>query len=145
LQVSPTARPKKQKIRKMTEEKVEATKAEVQRLLDTGFIREVVYHVWLANVLMVRKKNSKWWMCMDFTDLNKCCPKDDFPLERIDKIVDSVVGCKMMALLDCLSGYHQIWLRKEDEEKISFIIPFGTFCYLRMPKVSAMPGQHSTE
>jgi hypothetical protein len=145
LQVSPTTRPKKQKIRKMTEEIVEAAKAEAQRLLDMGFIREVVYHVWLANVLMVRKKNSKWWMCTDFTDLNKCCPKDDFPLERIDKIVDSVVGCKMMALLDCLSGYHQIWLRKEDEGKISFIIPFGTFCYLRMLKVSAMPGQHSTE
>jgi hypothetical protein len=71
---------------------------------------------------------------MVFTDLNKCCPKDDFPLARIDKIVNSTVGCEMMALLDCFSGYHEIWLHKEDEEKISFITPFGTFCYLRMPE-----------
>jgi hypothetical protein len=113
---------------------VEAAKAEVQRLLDEGFIREVTYPQWLVNVVMVRKKNGKWWMCTDFTDLNKCCPKDDFPLARIYKIVDSTVGCEMMALLDCFSGYHQIWLCKEDEERTSFITPFGTFCYLRMPK-----------
>jgi hypothetical protein len=73
-------------------------------------------------------------MCTDFTDLNKCCPKDDFPLIRIDKIIDSTVGSEMMALLDCFSGYHQIWLHKEDEEKTSFITPCSTFCYLRLPK-----------
>jgi hypothetical protein len=69
-----------------------------------------------------------------FTDLNKCCPKDDFPLTRIDKIIDSVAGCEIMALLDCFSSYHQIWLHKEDEEKISFITPFGMYYYLRMPE-----------
>jgi hypothetical protein len=89
---------------------------------------------------MVRKKNGKWQMCTEFTNLNKCCPKDDFPLTRIDKIVDSTVGCEMMALLNCFSGYHQIWLCKEDEEKTSFITPFDTFCYLRMPK-----GLHNAE
>jgi hypothetical protein len=72
-------------------------------------------------------------MCIDFTDLNKCCPKDGFPLARIDKIVNSTMGCEMMALLDCFLGYHEIWLHKEDEEKTNFITPFGTFCYLRMP------------
>jgi hypothetical protein len=118
----------------MSEEKVEAVKAEVQRLLHTNFIREVTYPQWLANVVMVQKKNGKWWMCTDFTDLNKCCPKDDFPLTRIDKIVDCAAGCKMMALLNCFWGYHQIWLHKEDEEKKSFITPFGTYCYLRMPE-----------
>jgi hypothetical protein len=79
LQVSPRARPKKQKLRKMSEEKMEAAKAEVQRLLVVAFIWEVAYPQWMANVVMVRKKNSKWHMCMDFTDLNKCCPKDGFP------------------------------------------------------------------
>jgi hypothetical protein len=118
----------------MLEEKVEAAKAEVQRLLDTCFIRGVAYPQWLANVVMVRKKNGKWWMCTDFIDLNKCCPKDDFPLARIDKITDFTVGCEVKALLDCFSGYHQLWLRKEDEEKTSFITPFGTYCYLRMHK-----------
>jgi hypothetical protein len=71
-------------------------------------------------------------MCTDFTNLNKCCPKGDFPHARIDKIVDFTMGCEMMALLDCFSGYHQIWLHKEDKEKTSFITPIGTYCYLRM-------------
>jgi hypothetical protein len=84
--------------------------------------------------MMVKKKNGKWRMCTNFTDLYKYCLKDDFPLLRIDKVVDSVAGCETMALLDCFSGYHQIWLRKEDEEKTSFITPFDTYCYLRMPK-----------
>jgi hypothetical protein len=64
----------------MSKEKVEAVKAGVQRLLDAGFIREVAYPQWLANVVMVKKKNGKWQMCTDFTDLNKCCPKNDFLL-----------------------------------------------------------------
>jgi hypothetical protein len=83
---------------------------------------------------MVQKKNGKWWICTNFTDLNKWCPKDDSPLSSIDKIVDSATWCEMMALLDCFSGYHQIWLHKEDEEKTSFITPFSTYCYLRMPE-----------
>jgi hypothetical protein len=73
-------------------------------------------------------------MCTDFTDLNKCCPKDDFLLLRIDKVVDSAVGCKTMALLDYFLGYHEISFRKEDEEKTSFITSFGTYCYLRTPE-----------
>jgi hypothetical protein len=104
----------------------------VQLLLDAGFIREVTYPQWLDSVVMVRKKNEKWQMCTEFTDLNKCCPKDDFPLARIDQIVDSMAGYDIMALLDCFSGYHQVWLRKEDEKKTSFITPFGTYCYMRM-------------
>jgi hypothetical protein len=66
----------------MAEEKMKVAKAEVQRLLDVGFIREVKYPQWLANIIMVRKKNGKWRMCKDFTDLNKCCPKDNFVLTR---------------------------------------------------------------
>jgi hypothetical protein len=116
----------------MSKEKIEAVKAEVHCLLDVGFIREVTYPQWLANVMMARKKNGKWRMCTDFADLNKYCSKDDFPLTRIDQIVDSVAGCDIMAMLDCFSGYHQIWLHKEDEEKTSFIMPFGTNCYMTM-------------
>jgi hypothetical protein len=88
---------------------------------------------------MVRKKNRKWRMYTDFTDLNKCCPKVDFPLARIDQIIDSTAGCDIMTLLDCFSGYHQIWLCEEDKEKTSFITPFGTYFYMRMPK-----GLHNT-
>jgi hypothetical protein len=78
--------------------KRELAKAEVQRILDAGFIREVTYPKWLANVVMVKKKNGKWRMC---TDLNKCCSKDDFPLTRIDQNIDSATASEMMALLDC--------------------------------------------
>jgi hypothetical protein len=75
---------------------------------------------------MVRKKNEKWRMSTD-TDLNKCCPNDDFPLVRIDKIVDSIACYEMMALLDCFLGYHQIWLHKKDGGKTNFITPFSTY------------------
>jgi hypothetical protein len=73
-------------------------------------------------------------MCTDFAYLNKCCPKDDFSLSRIDKVVDSIAGCETMALLDCFSEYHQIWLHKEDKDKTCFITPFNTYCYLGMPE-----------
>jgi hypothetical protein len=72
-------------------------------------------------------------MCTYFIDVNKCCPKDNIPLTRIDQIIDIVAGSEMMALMDCFLGYHQIWLCEEDKEKTSFITPFGTYCYLRMP------------
>jgi hypothetical protein len=129
LQVNHSAKPSKQRLHKMLDEKLAAAKAEVAR-----FICEVHYPSWLVNVVMVKKKNGKWRMCTDFTVLNRCCLKDDFPLSRIDKVVDSAAGCETIALLDCFSGFHQIWLGKEDEEKTSFITPFGTYCYLRMPE-----------
>lgn len=118
----------------MSDERAEAVAAEVQRLLDADVIRPVQYPEWLANVVMVKKKSGKWRMCVDFTDLNKHCPKDPYPLPRIDKLVDIAIGCEVMSLLDCFSGYHQIRLNPEDEEKTSFITPGGTYCYKRMPE-----------
>jgi hypothetical protein len=129
LQVSPNGKYKKQKLRKMAEEKIQEVKAEVQRVLDVGFRRGVTYPKWLSNVVMVNNKNGKCRMCIDFIDLNKCSQNDDFPLARIDQIVNFSVASEMMALLDCFSGYHQIWLQPEDEEKTSFITPFGTYSY----------------
>lgn len=72
-------------------------------------------------------------MCIDFTDLNKACPKDDFPLPRIDHLIDSTSGCELLSFLDAYSGYHQINMCKEDEEKNSFITPYGTYYYVKMP------------
>jgi hypothetical protein len=126
--------PKKQKLRKMFEEKVKTVEAEVQRLQDTKVIREVLYPVWLANTITVKKKNGKWRMCVDFRDLNKACKKDEFPLERVDKIVDDAANSEMLSLLDMFSGYHQIRVQREGEEKTSFITPFGIFCFVRMPE-----------
>jgi hypothetical protein len=109
--------PRKQRLRQMSEEKVKAVEAEVQRLQDAKVIREVLYLVWLVNIVPVKKKNGKWRMCVDFTDLNKVCKKDDFPLERVDKIMDDATNSEILSLLDMFSGYHQIRVRREDEEK----------------------------
>jgi hypothetical protein len=134
LGIDPSVRPKKQRLCKMSDEKTEAAKAEVHRLLEANFIEPVAYPTWLANVVMVQKKSGKWRMCIDLTSLNKACPKDNFPLPRIDKIVDSAAGCEVMSLLDCFSGYHQICMKEEDKASTSFITPFGTYCFVRMPE-----------
>jgi hypothetical protein len=118
----------------MSEDRILTAKAKVQRLLDANVIREVKYLEWLANVVLVPKKNGKMRMCIDFTDLNKACKKDPFPLPRIDASVDKAATCRRFSLLDCFSNYHQIWLKKEDQEKTSFTTPFNTYCYIRMPK-----------
>jgi ribonuclease HI len=132
LNVDPSFRPRKQRLRKMSEYKAEGARNEVKRLLSAGVIREVIYREWLANIVMVKKANGKWRMCIDFTDLNKACPKDEFPLPRIDSLVDAAASSELMSLLDCYSGYHQIWMKKEGEPKTSFITPSGTYYYLRM-------------
>jgi hypothetical protein len=103
-------------------------------LVAAGFIREVLHPEWLANPVLVLKKNKvDWRMCVDYTDLNKHFPKDPFGLPRIDQVVDSTAGCSVLSFLDCYSGYHQISLAKEDGEKTVFITPFGAFCYTSMP------------
>jgi hypothetical protein len=132
LNVDPTIRPRKQKLRKISDDKAEGARNEVKRLLSAEVIREVTYPEWLANTVMVKKANGKWRMCIDFTDLNKVCPKDEFPLPRMDSLMDAATTSELMSLLDCYSGYHQIWMKKEDEPKTSFITPSGTYCYLRM-------------
>jgi hypothetical protein len=134
LNVDPSFRPRKQRLWKMSEDKAEGARNEVKRLLSAGVIREVKYLEWLANTVMVKKANGKWRMCIDFTDLNKACLKDEFSLPRIDSLVDAATSLELMSLLDCYSGYHQIWMKKEDEPKTSFITPSGTYCHLRMPE-----------
>jgi hypothetical protein len=134
LNVGPSIRPRKQKLQKMSDDKAEGAQNEVKRLLSAGVIREVTYPEWLANTVMVKKAIGKWRKCIDFTDLNKVCPKDGFPLPRIDSLVHAAATSDLMSLLDCYSGYHQIWMKKEDEPKTSFITPSGTYCYLRMPE-----------
>jgi hypothetical protein len=129
LNVDPSSRPRKQKLRKMSEEK-----AGVKRLFSAGVIREVAYPECLANTVMINKSNGKWRMCIDFTYLNKACLKYEFLVPRIDSLVDAATTSNLMSLLDCYSRYHNIWMRKKDLPKTSFITPSGTYCYLRMPE-----------
>ena len=93
------------------------------------FIREVYYPDWLANVVMVKKANGKWRMCVDFTDLNKACPKDSYPLMRIDQLVDSTAGHKLLSFMDAFWGYSQIKMNGANQEKTSFVTSQGLFCY----------------
>ena len=132
LNVSPTAKPIKQKLCRFTQDKKESIRVEITRLLATSVIKEVYHPEWLANPVLVRNKNKEWRMCINYTDLNKHCPKDPFGLPRIDEVVDSMVRCELLCFLDCYSSYHKIMLKEEDQIKTSFIMPFDAYCYTTM-------------
>jgi len=128
LMVNPSHRPVKQRRRSFAPEPNQAVADEVQKLLKAGFIREVDYQEWLANVVLVRKATGKWRMCVDFTDLNKACPKDSFPLPRIDRLVDSTSEHELLTFMEAFSGYNQIHVDEIDQEKTSFITDRGLYC-----------------
>ena len=123
----------KQKLRHQGRERIEAAREEVERLLRSGFIKECKYSDWLSNVVLVKKSNGKWRMCVDFTDLNKACPKDDYPLPKIDRLVDSTAGHALLSFMDANAGYHQIPLATEDQPHTAFITNAGVYCYKVMP------------
>ncbi|KAJ4764583.1 polyprotein [Rhynchospora pubera] len=133
IKLFPNARPVHQKKRKFGPERRTIIEEEVQRLLAAGFIREVKCPAWLANPVVVPKPNNKWRVCIDFTDLNKACPKDPFPLPNIDALVDSTAGFSHLSIVDANAGYHQIKMCTEDEEKTSFLTEKGIYCYKVMP------------
>ena len=133
LNVAPSAKPVRQKVRCFHPDCHLVIQTEVGNLLQNGFIRAVKYLEWLAKVVVVPKKGNKWRVCVDYTDLNDACPKDSFPLPRIDQIVDASTGRGMLSFLDAFSGYHQIPMHPPDAEKTSFITPHGLYCYNVMP------------
>nr|GEY05875.1 reverse transcriptase domain-containing protein [Tanacetum cinerariifolium] len=114
-------------------ERAGAIKAEVQKLVDARIMREVYYHDWLSNPVMVKKHDGSWRMCVDFTDLNKACPQDCYPLPKIDWKVESLCGYPFKCFLDAYKGYHQIQLAEGDEEKTAFHTGQGVYCYTKMP------------
>ena len=133
LNVYPSSKPVRQKKRVFAPERDNAIKEEVQKLTTAQFIRKVYYPDWLTNVVMVKKANGKWRMCVDFTDLNKACPKDSYPLPRIDQLVDSTAGHQLLSFMDAFSGYNQIRMDEVDQEKTSFITSQGLFYYKVLP------------
>ncbi|KAJ9561561.1 hypothetical protein OSB04_006721 [Centaurea solstitialis] len=133
LNVDPSFKPIKQKCRKFTPERNKVINDEVDSLLKTSKIREVKYPDWLANVVVMQKKNEKWRVCIDFTDLNKVCPKDPFPLPHIDGMIDATTGHELLTFMDAYSGYNQILMHKGDQEKTTFMTDKGIYCYKVMP------------
>jgi hypothetical protein len=105
---------------------------ELSRLLATGFNKELQHPDWIANPILILKKNRKWWMCVDYKILNKACQKDPFPLPRIDQVVDLTTGCELLSFPDAYSGYNLMPLPEVDHLTTMFITPFTCFCYEKM-------------
>ena len=124
--------PKKQKPR-LAIEHVKAVKLEVRRLKEARVIKELFFPEWLANTLVVKKKNGKWRVCVDFIDLNRARPKDPFPMLKIDQLVDATYKHSRMSFLDAFQGYHQIVLAVEDQEKTAFISLNANYHYTMVP------------
>ncbi|XP_059669890.1 uncharacterized protein LOC132315551 [Cornus florida] len=133
LNTDPTFKPIRQKRRTFAAERNMAILEEVNKLMKADFIQEVHYPDWLANVVLVKKANGKWRLCVDFTDLNKACSKDSFPLPRIDMLVEGTAGHELLSFMDAYSGYNQISMHTPDRDKTSFITDRGLYCYKVMP------------
>ncbi|XP_074342037.1 uncharacterized protein LOC141679433 [Apium graveolens] len=133
LNIFPNCTGIRQKCRPVGGERAIALKEEVDWLLEVGLIEESFYPEWLANPVLVKKPNGKWRTCVDFTDLNKACPKDSFPLPRIDQLVDAIAGHALLSFMDAYSDYNQIPMYGPDQEHTSFIIDKGLYCYIGMP------------
>ncbi|KAM2230228.1 hypothetical protein ACFX1S_014657 [Malus domestica] len=123
LSIDPKTKSVRQKRRSYDAERYEAMKAEVEKLKGIGFVREVNYPTWVANVVLVKKNPTKeslllqkvlWRMCVNYTDLNKGCPKDSFPLPFIDRLIDSTVGCELLSFMDAYLGYNEILMNPPD-------------------------------
>ena len=121
LNVNPSFKPVKKKRRSFSPERQKAINEEVGKLLQAKAIREVEYPEWLANVVLVKKENDKWRLCNDFTDINRACPKDSFPLPWIDLIVDATASHELLSFMDAFSGYNQISMDPNNQEKTSFV------------------------
>jgi hypothetical protein len=133
LKVDPKAIPKKQRLQRFAPDKREAIKKELAKLLAAGFIKEVYHPEWLSNpVLVLKKNNDEWRMCVDYTDLNKHSLRDPFTLPRINQVIDYTAGCVLLSFLDCYLGYHQIDLKEKYQIKKAFITPFGAYAYTTM-------------
>jgi hypothetical protein len=131
LHVRSDAKPVKQPLWRFADDRRKAIGEEVARLIAAGFIMEVLHPDWLSNPVMVEKKKDEpaivkiWRMCVDYTNLNKACPKDPFPLPQIDQVIDSTAGCELLSFVDAYSGFHQIPWYQLDQIKTSFITRMG--------------------
>ncbi|XP_070682894.1 uncharacterized protein [Malus domestica] len=126
--------PHRQKQRRFAPERYQSISKEVDRLIEVGFIRDVWCPTWVSNVVVVGKKEKgKWRVCVDYTNLNRACRKDCFPIPKIDQTVDATAGYALLSFLDAYSGYNQIPMAVEDQEKTAFITERGLYCYTVMP------------
>ena len=108
-------------------------KEELQKMLDVGFIYPISSSEWVSPLVLVPKKNGKWRICVGYKELNKATKKDHFPLPSIDQVLDGMAGKKLFSFLDGYSGYNQIQIFPEDQDKTTFTCTWGTFAYRVLP------------
>ena len=125
--------PVKQKLRRVKPKMLLKIKEEVRKQLDAGFLEVSKYPEWVANIVPVPKKDGKVRMCVDYRDLNRASPKDNFPLPHIDTLEDNTAKHSLFSFMDGFFGYNQIKMASEDMEKTTFVTMWGTFCYKVMP------------
>jgi hypothetical protein len=133
LNVEPGTRPVVQPMRTFHPEVESQITQEVKKLLSTGFIKPIQYPRWLSNIVPVKKKNGQIRCCVEFRNLNKACPKDEFSLPNMDLLIDSAAGHAMFSFMDGFSRYNQIFMSPRDAEKTAFRTPIGNFYYIVMP------------
>jgi hypothetical protein len=129
IKTYPDAKPVRQKLRPVHPKKVAALKAEVEKLLKSGFIYPVPLTEWVSNLILVAKKQGTIRVCVDYRYLKKACPKDNYPTPFIDQIIDNCAGSVIFSFMDGFSGYNQIEILPTDQHKTAFICPWGTFTY----------------
>ena len=125
--------PIKQKLRRVKLEMLLKIKEEVKKQLDAGFFEVSKYPQWVANIVPMPKKDGKVRMCVDYQDLNRASPKDNFPLPHIDTLVNNTTKHSLFSFMDGFSSYNQIRMAPKDMEKTTFLTMWGTFCYKVMP------------
>uniref|UniRef100_A0A2N9FSK9 RNA-directed DNA polymerase n=1 Tax=Fagus sylvatica TaxID=28930 RepID=A0A2N9FSK9_FAGSY len=133
IPLKPECKPVKQALRRMKPEVILKIKEEVEKQLKAGFLSTVTYSDWVANIVPVPKKDGKVRMCVDYRDLNRASPKDNFPLPHIDTLVDNTATNVVFSFMDGFSGYNQIKMAEEDKSKTAFVTHWGTFVYDVMP------------
>ena len=129
LPLNPGCSPVKQKLRRMKPEMSLRIKEEVKKQFDVGFLAMARYPEWVANIIHVPKKDGKVQICVDYRDLNRVSPKDNFPLPYIDVLVHNTANFALFSFMDGFLGYNQIKMAPEDMEKTMFLTLMGTFCY----------------
>ena len=133
LPIRSECRPVQQKLKRVKPEILLKIKKEVKKQLDVGFLEVAKYLKWVANIVLVPKKDGKVRMCVDYRDLNRASPKDNFPLPHIDILVDNTAKNSQFSFMDGFSRYNQIQMAPEDKENIVIVTMWGTFCYKDMP------------
>jgi hypothetical protein len=133
IKTYPGTKPIRKRLRPVHPRKAAVIKLEVEKLLKDSFIYHVALTNWASNLISVNKKQGTIYVCIDYRDINKACPKDNFPTPFIDQIVDDCTGSEIFSLMDDFYRYNQINIIPTDQHKIAFICPWGTFAYRKLP------------